>query len=109
MNKAMQKVAGNGATLAVEITRVGEEPETRMPTELQKALAATPPAQALWAEITPNARRDWIYWIISAKQRETRTARVEKACDMLASGKRRVCCFGGINWLMKNHAKADKK
>ena len=87
-----------------EITRAGEEPETRVPIDLRKALAAAPLAQALWADITPIARRDWILWISSAKQPETRRRRIENACAMLASGKRRVCCFGGIKWLMKNHA-----
>jgi len=75
----------------------------RVPTDLRKALASTPRAKVLWKDITPIARRDWILWISSAKKRETRQRRIEKACDMLASGKRRVCCFGGIKWLMKNH------
>jgi hypothetical protein len=108
VNKAMHDAAGAdaGDTVTVEITRAGEEPETRLPMDLREALAAAPPAQALWADITPIARRDWILWISSAKQPETRRSRIEKACDMLASGKRRVCCFGGINWLRKNHATA---
>ena len=106
VNKAMHDAAGAdaGDTVTVEITRAGEEPETRVPMDLRKALAAAPLAQALWADITPIARRDWILWISSAKQPETRRRRIEKACAMLASGKRRVCCFGGIKWLMKNHA-----
>jgi hypothetical protein len=105
VNKAMQNAAGAGAgdTVTVEITRAGEEPELRVPMELRKALAAAPPARALWADITPMARRDWILWISSARQPETRRSRIEKACDMLACGKRRVCCFGGLNWLMKDH------
>jgi hypothetical protein len=106
VNKALRHAAGADAedTITVEITRADDEPETRVPTDLRKALAAEPPAQAMWAAITPLARRDWILWISSAKQPETRTIRIEKACDMLASGKRRVCCFGGLNWLMKDHA-----
>jgi hypothetical protein len=105
VNKTMQDAAGAdaGDTVTVEITRVGDEPEIRVPMDLRKALAAAPPAQALWADITPMARRDWILWISSAKQPETRRGRIEKACDMLASGKRRVCCFGGLNWLMKDY------
>jgi len=105
VNKAMHDAAGADAvdTVTVEITRAGKEPETRVPMGLRKALAAAPLAQALWADITPIARRDWILWISSAKQPETRRRRIEKACDMLASGKRRVCCFGGIKWLMKDH------
>jgi hypothetical protein len=105
VDKAMHDAAGAAAvdTVTVEITRAGEEPETRVPMDLRNALAAAPLAQARWADITPIARRDWILWISSAKQPETRRGRIEKACAMLASGKRRVCCFGGIKWLMKNH------
>jgi bacteriocin resistance YdeI/OmpD-like protein/uncharacterized protein DUF1905 len=108
VNKAMHDAAGAdaGDTVTVEITRAGEEPEIRVPMDLRNALAAAPLAQALWADITPIARRDWILWISSAKQPETRRRRIEKACDMLASGKRRVCCFGGLNWLRKDHASA---
>ena len=105
VDKVLKKAAGvsTGDTVTVEITRVGDEPEVRMPTELRQALAAAPRAQALWTAITPLARRDWILWITSAKQPETRLHRIETACDMLASGKRRVCCFGGLNWLTKDH------
>jgi bacteriocin resistance YdeI/OmpD-like protein/uncharacterized protein DUF1905 len=108
VNKAMHDAAGAdaGGTVTVEITRAGEEPETRVPMDLRKALAAASRAQALWADITPMARRDWILWISTARQPETRSRRIEKACDMLASGKRRVCCFPGINWLMKGHESA---
>ena len=108
VNKVMHDAAGAdaGDTVTVEITRAGEEPEIRVPMDLRKALAAAPLAQAGWEDITPMARRDWIFSISSAKQPETRRRRIEKACDMLASGKRRLCCFPGIKWLMKEHAKS---
>jgi hypothetical protein len=111
VNEAMHDAAGAdaGDTVTVEITRAGEEPDTRVPMDLRKALAAAPLAQASWADTTPFARRDWILWISSAKQPETRRRRIEKACAMLASGKRRVCCFGGINWLMKNYRASGGK
>jgi hypothetical protein len=110
VNKALQDAAGAdaGDTVTVEITRAGEERETRVPLELGQALAAAPPAQALWADITPMARQNWILWISSAKQPETRMRRIENACAMLASGKRRVCCFGGLTWLRKDHAEAGE-
>ena len=98
--------ADAGDTVTVEITRAGEEPEIRVPMDLREALAAAPLAQAGWEGITPMARRDWIFSISSAKQPETRRRRIEKACDMLASGKRRLCCFPGIKWLMKKNAPA---
>ena len=104
VNDALRDAAGaeDGETVVVEITRVGEEPETRVPADLRKALAATPAARVSWSEITPMARRDWILWVTSAKQPETRTRRVENACDMLASGKRRPCCMPGIHWRTKD-------
>jgi hypothetical protein len=110
VNKALQDAAGAqaGDTVTVEITRIGEEPEVRVPIDLREALAAAPPAQALWAKITPMARRDWVRWVSSAKQPETRNRRIENACDMLAKGKRRPCCFPGINWLTKGHVNSDE-
>jgi hypothetical protein len=109
VNKAMRDAAGADAavdTVTVEITRAGEEPEMRVPLDLRKALASAPLAQAGWEDITPLARRDWIFSISSAKAPETRRRRIEKACDMLASGKRRLCCFPGIKWIMKENAKS---
>jgi hypothetical protein len=108
VNKTMRDAAGADAvdTVTVEITRAGEEPEIRVPMDLRKAIAAAPLAQAGWDDITPMARRDWIFSISSAKQPETRRRRIEKACDMLASGKRRLCCFPGIKWLMKKNVRS---
>ena len=108
VNKSMYDAGGAdaGDTVTVEITRAGDEPELRVPLDLRQALDATPRAQALWADITPLARRDWIFSISTAKHPETRRRRIEKACDMLASGKRRLCCFPGIKWLMKENEKS---
>ncbi len=83
---------GDIATL--EIAPVAEEPEPSVPADLRKALAAAPPrARKVWADITPITRRDWIHWMVAAKQEETRARRIRTACDMLAKGKRRACCF----------------
>jgi hypothetical protein len=108
IQRSVRDAAGADAEddVTVEITRAGEEPEARLPADLRSALAAAPPAMKSWADITPIARRDWILWISSAKQPETRSRRIEKACDMLASGKRRICCFGGLNWLTKDLPKS---
>jgi hypothetical protein len=83
-----------GDDVVLEIAPVAEEPEPKVPADLRKALAAAAPkARAVWADITPIARRDWIHWIVSAKQAETRARRITTACSMLAAGKRRACCF----------------
>src|SRR5213596_3580614 len=75
----------------------GTESEARVPTDLRKALAAAPVAKAQWRDLTPIARRDFISWIDSAKQPETRRRRIERACSMLAAGKRRPCCYSIVS------------
>ncbi|MFZ1016626.1 MAG: YdeI/OmpD-associated family protein [Candidatus Cybelea sp.] len=95
VDRKMREAAGvdPGDVVALEIATTKDQPEPRMPADLRKALATAPKAQALWSSITSVARRDWIHWITSAKQAETRARRIKNACEMLAAGKRRVCCF----------------
>ena len=96
VDRKMREAAGAeaGDVVTLEIAPVAEEPEPSVPPDLRKALAAAPPkARDVWSDITPIARRDWIHWIVSAKQAETRARRIKNACDMLAKGKRRPCCF----------------
>ena len=105
VDRKLREAAGAepGDDVALEIAPPAEEPEPQVPADLQKALAAAAPkARALWSDITPIARRDWIHWIISAKQAETRARRISSACDMLASGKRRVCCFDRSGFYAKS-------
>ena len=100
----MREAAGAevGDVVPLEILSVGKEPEPRVPADLRKALAAAPEARAVWSDLTPIARRDWIHWITSAKRAETRARRIHNACEMLASGKRRVCCFDRSGFYGKN-------
>ena len=72
--------------------------EPRVPTDLRKPLVATALAKAQWRDLTPIARRDFISWIDSAKQAETRRRRIDKACSMLAAGKRRPCCYSIVSF-----------
>jgi uncharacterized protein YdeI (YjbR/CyaY-like superfamily) len=53
------------------------------------ALAATPKAKAQWSDLTPIKRRDFISWMDSAREPEAHKRRIEKACSILAAGKRR--------------------
>ena len=96
VDRKLREAAGAeaGDVVSLEITPVAEEPEPRVPAELRRALAAArPKARAVWSDITPVARRDWIQWIASAKREETHLKRIRSACDMLVQGKRRPCCF----------------
>ncbi len=82
-----------GEVVQMEIAPAEQEPEPDIPPDLLAALAASPDARAVWDDTTTIARLDWIHWITSAKQAKTRVQRIADACDMLAGGKRRVCCF----------------
>ena len=77
----------------VVIAPRAQEPEPQVAEDLEQALQANAQALATWRDITAVARRDWIQWITSGKKAETRGKRISSACDMLAKGKRRACCF----------------
>ena len=100
LSEAAGADAGDDVTL--EIAPAPKDTEPEVPPDLRKALAAAPKARALWSEITPNARLDWIHWISSAKQEATRARRIKNACSMLAAGKRRVCCFDRSGFYSKS-------
>lgn len=90
-----------GQDARFEITALDQEPEPNVPEDLAKALDAMPDARVTWELTTTIARLDWIHWITSAKQAKTRAKRVNDACDMLASGKKRVCCFDPSGYYSK--------
>jgi Domain of unknown function (DUF1905)/Bacteriocin-protection, YdeI or OmpD-Associated len=102
VNRKLREAAGADAGDMVRLELAPAALEPKMPPDLRKALTAAPKARALWAEITTNARTDWIHWITSAKQPETRTRRIKNACAMLAGGKRRVCCFDRSGFYSKS-------
>lgn len=93
--------ANMGDIATFEITPVEQEPEPELPSDLEEALAGSPESKVVWDDATTIARLDWIHWITSAKQSKTRTQRISNACDMLASGKRKVCCFDPSGYYSK--------
>ncbi|HEV2539545.1 MAG TPA: YdeI/OmpD-associated family protein [Frateuria sp.] len=103
VDKALREAAGVaiGDTVALEIAPVAREPEPELPPDLRRALDDTPGAWTTWESTTTLARVDWIHWMTSARQQATRAKRVADACDMLASGKRRVCCFDPSGYYSK--------
>ncbi len=66
-----------------------------LPPDFKQAIAETPAAKAIWGDITPLAKSEWICWVISGKKAETRSIRIKKAVSKLKSGMRRPCCWAG--------------
>ena len=91
-----------GDTVTLDVAPASDEVEPSVPPEFDKVLATSPQAKATWDATTTIARIDWIHWIVSAKQTKTRLKRVADAGDMLASGKKRVCCFDPSGYYSKS-------
>lgn len=104
VSKELQEAAAAlvGDVVEVQVSPADPEPEPPLPNDLQEALATSPAAKATWEDTTTIARVDWIHWIESAKQAKTRKSRVDNACEMLASGKKRVCCFDQSGYYSKS-------
>jgi len=83
--------AGDRVELAIEPTK--EWPEPDIPKDLRTALAKHPNTQTLWMDVTPMSRWEWIRWITSTKNLETRKHRIEVSLSKLKAGQRRPCCF----------------
>jgi uncharacterized protein YdeI (YjbR/CyaY-like superfamily) len=89
----------------------------KLPEDLRNAIISSPAVYALWQDITPLARNEWICWVISGKKAETRNIRIEKALSKLKGGMRRPCCWVGCThrndkklsssqkWVLSNRAK----
>ncbi|HZU67683.1 MAG TPA: YdeI/OmpD-associated family protein [Ktedonobacteraceae bacterium] len=88
-----------------------------LPEDLQQALASDAEALALWEDLTPLARNEWICWTISVKKPETRRQHVERVRSELKEGMRRPCCWIGcvhrtdkeispsVQWVLDRKAK----
>ena len=66
-----------------------------IPADLEKTLISTPAALAAWEDLTPLARNEWICWITTVKQSNTRENHIERTISELQEGKRRPCCWMG--------------
>ncbi len=98
-------------------TKISEGTIHKMPADLRKTLTADPKVVALWEDITPLARNEFICWVESAKQAETRKRRIKRAREELLEGKRRPCCWIGcihrtdkpispsVKWVLEKQSK----
>ena len=67
----------------------------KVPIDLSEALTSDPKALALWEDLTPLARNEWICWVTFVKKDETRKEHVKRTISELKEGKRRPCCWIG--------------
>lgn len=98
VNKAMQKDVKVGDL--VNLIILGPEPELIIPDDLQSALDNSPEAKTFWNDLPSDIHRDWVRWIILAKQAPTRARRITRTIDQLLERKRRPCCVNFYEFML---------
>ncbi|AHY45563.1 Bacteriocin-protection, YdeI or OmpD-Associated [Rubrobacter radiotolerans] len=108
VNKAMLRGADANAGDTVKLAILGPEPEPTVPADLRLALASSHEARTLWDDLTSMGRRDWVRWVESARQTETRTRRVARTVEQLSEGKRRACCVNVYEFMLRHIQEDDE-
>lgn len=85
--KAAAALITNGS--APKTIKPVPKPALDMPDDLAAALAANPAADAAFTAFPPGARRDYIEWVVTAKQPATRATRIATTVAQCAEGKKR--------------------
>ena len=67
----------------------------RVPADLREALTSDSKALAVWEDLTPLARNEWICWVTFVKKDETRKEHIKRTTRELKEGMRRPCCWLG--------------
>lgn len=84
------------------LTKVPGGTVHKLPVDLKKVLLKRKKALAVWNDITPLARNEWICWVEGAKANETRDRRLHRTYTELEEGMRRPCCWPGCFHRVRN-------
>jgi len=79
-----------GDLVSVTLEPDSEERILSIPQELEVALTENQPAGSVFNTMTSSQKKEYVDWILNAKQAATKASRVAKAIDRLASGKKRL-------------------
>jgi hypothetical protein len=67
----------------------------KLPDDMRKAILADKKMLAMWQDVTPLARNEWICWTITCAKPETRLKHIVVMRDKMRKGERRPCCWLG--------------
>ena len=67
----------------------------KLPADMRQAILADKKVLAMWEDITPLARNEWICWVITCQKPETRAKHLRVMKDKMHKGTRRPCCWMG--------------
>ena len=90
---ALVKQAAKLNDEGIKVPRVakGPRPALTAPDDLVAALKKNNKAQAVWDAFSPSHRREYVEWVLDAKQPSTRERRIATSVEWVAEGK-------GRNW-----------
>ena len=83
--RAVEVARANGSWTIYDVVEDLIEPD-----DLASALDASPAARTAWDGFPPSARKQMLWWVISARRPETRANRIAKIVTEAASGRRAV-------------------
>lgn len=81
-----------GDCFDVDLEPVKEWPEPDMPEDIMSGLEAEGLLE-FWKSITTKAKWEWLRWIRSTNNPDTRAKRIEVAGSKMKAGDKRPCCF----------------
>jgi uncharacterized protein YdeI (YjbR/CyaY-like superfamily) len=84
-----QAAALNDEGVKVPKVKKPPKPELAVPPDLRAALKKDKKASATFQAFSPSHRREYIEWLLEAKQPETREKRLNQAVEWMAAGKPR--------------------
>jgi hypothetical protein len=79
-----------GDLVSVTLEPDAENRHISIPPELEAALTENPRAASVFQTMTYSQKKEYVDWILNAKQATTKASRVAKAIDLLAAGKKRL-------------------
>jgi uncharacterized protein YdeI (YjbR/CyaY-like superfamily) len=90
--KVLSRMVADAAKLndeGVKVTRVAKAPKAALPTpaDLMAALKKNQKALTTFTNFAPGRRREYVEWILDAKQDATRAKRIKDAVAWMAEGK----------------------
>lgn len=83
---------GASETVSLNIEPIDEWIEPEIPEDIMSEIIKADLLNQ-WNSITTKAKWDWLRWIRSTKNLETRNKRINIACSKLLKGDKRPCCF----------------
>ena len=81
--RAVEVAQANGWWTIYDPVEDLEEPD-----DLRRALDAVPPARQAWDAFPPSARKNMLWWVISAAKADTRARRVAAIVEKAGNGER---------------------